>query len=151
MLSIRKWLSSTPRRTFILYPVFIVLFEILTTGGLLVNWSGAPFLVWGYLQYRLSGQYRTKHGGGGPGIENPPVKLVTTGIYQFTRNPMYSGHLVFMLGLAITFASWAALALLVFHFWWFNQRVMADETHMRELFSDAFSEYASRVRRWGIF
>ena len=29
------------------------------------------------------------------------------GVYRFTRNPMYSGHLIFMLGLTITFASLA--------------------------------------------
>jgi hypothetical protein len=46
-------------------------------------------------------------GGGGPGIHNLPVRLVTTGIYRFTRNPMYSGQLIFMLGLTIIFASLA--------------------------------------------
>jgi protein-S-isoprenylcysteine O-methyltransferase Ste14 len=149
-LTVKRWLSSTPRRTFVLYPVLVAVVEVLSRGGLDVHWIGAPLLAWGYLQYRLSGLYRTRHGGGGPGVDNPPVRLVTTGIYRFTRNPMYSGHLIFMLGLAITFGSWAALALLVFHLWWFQQRVLEDERHMSERFGAQYEAYARQVRRWGV-
>jgi protein-S-isoprenylcysteine O-methyltransferase Ste14 len=59
-------------------------------------------LAWGYLQYHLGGVYRTHNGGGGPGVEIPPDKIVDTGIYGLTRNPMYLGHLIFMTGLAIS-------------------------------------------------
>jgi hypothetical protein len=38
-----------------------------------------PFMGWGYLQYRRCGFYRIKHGGGGPGLETPPDRVVTTG------------------------------------------------------------------------
>jgi protein-S-isoprenylcysteine O-methyltransferase Ste14 len=107
-------------------------------------------LAWGYLQYRLSGEYRTRLGGGGPGIHKPPVRLVTTGIYRFTRNPMYTGHVIFMLGLAITFGSLFAAALLAFHLWWFHRRVLEDEKHMQRLFGPDYMAYAQRVRRWGV-
>jgi hypothetical protein len=147
---LRRWLSSTPRRTFLLYPALIVLIALLSPGSLDVHLAGVPLLAWGYLQYRLSGEYRTRHGGGGPGIHNPPVRLVTNGIYKLTRNPMYSGHLIFMLGLAITFASWSAVMLLAFHVWWFNQRVLEDEAHMRRLFGVEYETYSERVHRWGI-
>lgn len=149
-LTVTRWLSSTPRRTFVLYPVLVALSELAARGGLAVQWAGVAILAWGYLQYRLSGQYRTRHRGGGPGLDKPPTQLVTTGIYRLTRNPMYSGHLIFMLGLAITFASWIALALLVFHLWWFHQRVLDDENHMRRQFGADFENYARRVRRWGV-
>lgn len=151
-MTIKRWLSSTPRRSFVLYPVLIVLIELALRGGTLAfNPLGLILLAWGYGQYRLSGVYRTRHGGGGPGIDKPPQRLVDTGIYAWTRNPMYLGHLIFMAGLAVTFHSWAAVALLVFHLWWFNQRVLEDEKHMRELFGADFEAYAARVKRWGPF
>jgi len=149
--SMRRWLASTPRRTFVLYPVLLVLFELAVKGeDFAVQPLGLPLLVWGYLQYRLSGVYRTRHGGGGPGVEVPPQRIVDTGLYAWTRNPMYLGHLIFMAGLAVTLQSWAGLALLVFHIWWFHQRVLEDEARMRSLFGPAFDEYCARVRRWGV-
>ncbi len=144
------WLSSTPRRTFVLYPLVVASLDFWLKSGVHIQWTGLPLLAWGYLQYRLSGEYRTRLGGGGPGIHKPPVRLVTTGIYRFTRNPMYSGHLIFMLGLAITFASPFAAALLAFHLWWFHRRVLEDEKHMKRLFRPEYMTYAQRVRRWGI-
>jgi protein-S-isoprenylcysteine O-methyltransferase Ste14 len=111
---------------------------------------GLILLLWGYAQYRWSGLYRTRHGGGGPGLDNPPQRLVTTGIYRYTRNPMYTGHLIFMAGLAVTFQSAAALALLAFHVWWFNRRIADDETHVRALFGTEYDAYARLVKRWGL-
>lgn len=145
-----KWLSSTPRRTFVLFPLVVIAFEFWRRGALAIQWAGVPLLAWGYLQYRLAGAYRTRRGGGGPGIHNPPVRLVTTGVYRFTRNPMYTGHLIFMLGLVVTFSSWLGAVLLAFHIWWFQGRVLEDEAHMQALFGDEYAAYAKRVRRWGV-
>lgn len=148
--TLKRWLSSTPRRTFVLYPLIVATFELFVQGEAAILWLGAPLMAWGYLQYRWSGAYRTRLGGGGPGLERPPTQLVTTGIYRFTRNPMYSGHLIFLSGLAIAFSSSLALSLLAFHGWWFHQRVLGDEEHMRELFGEEYADYARRVRRWGL-
>lgn len=144
-----RWLQSTPRRTFILYPIIIILFEWLIKGDnfVVILW-GLPLLPWGYLQYRLCGKYRTRHGGGGPGFDIPPDTVVNTGIYAYTRNPMYLGHLIFMTGLAIAFNSILALGLLLFHIFWFHQRVLGDEKHLKELFGDEYINYMSTVRRW---
>jgi protein-S-isoprenylcysteine O-methyltransferase Ste14 len=144
-----RWLKSTSRRTFCVYPVAIIAIELTIRGGELpfVPW-GLPLLLWGYLQYHLGGNYRTLHGGGGPGIEVPPERIVDTGIYHYIRNPMYLGHMIFMVGLAITFRSWAAVALLVFHVFWFNARAKEDEVHLEQLFGDAYRSYVSRTKRW---
>ncbi|MBX9760682.1 MAG: isoprenylcysteine carboxylmethyltransferase family protein [Beijerinckiaceae bacterium] len=149
--TIMRWLASTPRRTFVLYPALVATFEfIVGRGSLNFNPEGLVLLAWGYGQYRLSGRYRTMHGGGGPGLDIPPQRVVNTGIYAYLRNPMYLGHLIFMLGLVVTFSSWAALALLVFHVWWFNRRIASDEAHMRQLFGPQYDDYAKKVRRWGL-
>ena len=152
--TLRRWLKSTSRRTFLLYPVCIIAFELLVRRGDLVfmPW-GLPLLVWGYLQYRLGGQYRTRLGGGGPGLANPPERIVDSGIYAYSRNPMYLGHLIFMAGLAITFWSLAALALLAAHIVWFQRRVTGDEAHLKALFGQDYFDYTCRVKRWipGLF
>jgi hypothetical protein len=112
----RRWLKTTSNRTFVLYPALVAAFEFALRGRdmRLVPW-GVPLLIWGYLQYRLCGNYRTRLGGGGPGLSVPPERIVDTGVYAYLRNPMYLGHMIFLAGLAITFWSWAALLLLLMH------------------------------------
>lgn len=105
-------------------------------------------LVLGYGQYRFVGRYRTRIGGGGPGLSNPPERLVTTGPYAWCRNPMYLGHLVFFAGLALAFASWIGAAIAVFHALWFDRRVRGDEAQLEARFGDAYLDYARRVKRW---
>lgn len=142
------WLKSTSRRTFLIYPVLIAALEWLLQDRLtFAPWGGA-LLIWGYLQFRLGGRYRTHHGGGGPGLDVPPERIVDTGIYAYIRNPMYLGHMIFMAGLAITFHSWAAVALLVFHLFWFDGRAREDEAHLETLFGDSYLAYKAHTKRW---
>jgi protein-S-isoprenylcysteine O-methyltransferase Ste14 len=147
--TLRRWLASTSNRTFAVYPVCIAAFEYIWNGGRItfVPW-GIVLLVWGYAQYRFVGNYRERLGGGGPGIAIPPDRIVDFGPYAYTRNPMYLGHLIFMLGLAITFWSWAALLLLAFHIVWFQRRVAEDEERLTKLFGAAYADYQRRVKRW---
>ena len=146
---LRRWFGSTSNRTFIVYPVAVAAFEFgVRRGALFIQPWGALLLLWGYGQYRLVGNYRTQVGGGGPGIKVPPDALVTNGPYRFVRNPMYLGHLIFMLGLAITFASWAAVALLAFHAVWLHGRVLEDEARLQRQFGASYLDYRRRVKRW---
>ena len=144
-----RWVKSTPKRTFILYPIVVVAFEALRHGGVPpIRLWGAIFLLWGFLQYRLVRGYRKSHGGGGYGMETMPDRIITEGVYAYLRNPMYLGHLIFMAGLAITFSSWLALALLVFHVGWFHLRVLHDEERLEARFGESYRAYKSRVKRW---
>ena len=144
-----RWLQSTSKRTFVLYPILIIAFQYVWTRGQIEfqPW-GLLLLAWGYLQYRLAGNYRTRIGGGGPGIEVPPDRIVDSGIYAYTRNPMYLGHMIFMLGLAVTFWSWLALLLLGLHVIWFERRAMEDEARLKEIFGQPYADYHRRVKRW---
>lgn len=144
-----RFLKSTSRRSFILYPVVLLGIEWLLQGDeLSIHPLGLALMAWGYLQYRLGGRYRSRLGGGGPGLGKPPVRLVTTGIYRYTRNPMYLGHLIFYAGLAVALRSWVAVALLLVHIPWFHRRVLRDEANLARLFGAEFDEYRSGVRRW---
>ena len=144
----RRWLKSTSNRSFVFWPlVLLALQAVIDRGWPHLNPWGLPLLAWGYGQYKLVGQLRTRRGGGGPGMANPPERLVMDGPYRFTRNPMYLGHLVFFLGLAIVFSGLAWLLLLV-HLVWFDRRARADEAHLLELFGTDYAAYRGRVKRW---
>lgn len=108
----------------------------------------ASLAVCGYLQYRLCGRYRTARGGGGPGLSNPPVSLVTTGPYALSRNPMYLGHLVFLAALTLGTRSPLALAYTGWSLAWFDRRAAGDETSLAERFGEEYLRYRERVARW---
>jgi len=144
-----RWLKRTPVQTFVLCPLAVIVAELaLHRGALtLVPW-GVPLLAWGYLQYFLVGRYRLPQAGGSQGMEVPPDRIIATGPYRYTRNPMYLGHLIFMLGLALTFWSWFALLLLVARAAWFHRRVLHDEQRLRARFGADYAAYRKQVHRW---
>ncbi|TFL08746.1 hypothetical protein CSC72_16225 [Pusillimonas noertemannii] len=105
-------------------------------------------MVWGYAQYRLCGRYRIRLGGGGPGMDTPPDRLVTTGPFAFSRNPMYMGHIIFLAGLALALHSWLAAALALATVLRFNSRIRRDESRLVERFGEPYAVYMTKVRRW---
>ena len=144
-----SWLSSTPRRTFVLWPVVLLGCEAALQRGLpRVELWALPLLVWGVLQYRLVGRYRLREGRGGPGLSVPPERLVTGGPYRWCRNPMYLGHLIFLAGLALALRSWLGAVVFVAHAAWFQRRVTGDEKRLALLFGDSYRDYRARVKRW---
>src|SRR5262249_59934001 len=92
----------------------------------------------------LVGRFRTRLGRGGPGFGVPPDRIVEEGPARYVRNPMYLGHLIFMLGPALTFASWFALILFVARAVWFHRRVLEDEAHLQEMFGASYLDYQRR-------
>lgn len=75
--------------------------------------------------------------------------LVTMGIYRFTRNPMYLGMLLVLVGWGVYLgnaAAWLALPLFVVLL---NQlQIKGEERVLRERFGDDYARYTARVRRW---
>jgi protein-S-isoprenylcysteine O-methyltransferase Ste14 len=144
-----KWLSSTSNRTFVFWPIVLFCAEAALRQGLPeIQFWALPLLAWGYLQYRVVGNYRLREGGGGPGISIPPEHLVAGGPYRYCRNPMYLGHLIFFAGLALTLQSWLAAAVFAFHAAWFDRRVREDEARLIALFGEPCRDYLARVKRW---
>jgi protein-S-isoprenylcysteine O-methyltransferase Ste14 len=149
MDQVLRWLTRTPVQTFLLCPLIVIAFEAVWQGGrpAIVLW-GVPLLAWGYLQYKLIGRFRHPRAGGGPGMEMAPDRIIDYGPYRFTRNPMYLGHLIFLVGLAITFWSWFALILLAARAAWFHFRVLTDEARLSKTFGGEYDAYRARVKRW---
>ena len=75
--------------------------------------------------------------------------LVVSGIYQFTRNPMYLGFAVILLGLAVFFSNALAVALVPCFVLYLDRfQIRAEERALASLFPDEFPAYKARVRRW---
>jgi protein-S-isoprenylcysteine O-methyltransferase Ste14 len=149
-----RFFSRTPVRTFFLYPLITLIWElIIRCGRIEINLSFLPLMIWGFLQYRLCGKYRMTRGGGGPGPEIPPERLVSTGPYAYTRNPMYLGHIIFLAGLALTLRSWFAGLITIAVAVWFHFRVLADERNLSVKLGPSYVSYTKSVKRWvpGLF
>ena len=75
--------------------------------------------------------------------------LVTDGVFRWSRNPMYLGMLVALLGATLlTQSLWAALLLVAF-FWLIQSKfVRHEERQMQAEFGAAYEQYCARTRRW---
>jgi protein-S-isoprenylcysteine O-methyltransferase Ste14 len=76
--------------------------------------------------------------------------LVTRGIYARTRNPMYVGMLLVLLGWGAFLSNGLGLALgpAAFFLYVNHRQIPAEERALSQAFGDAYREYARRVRRW---
>lgn len=76
-------------------------------------------------------------------------QLVTSGIYRLTRNPMYLGFLLFLLGLAWVSEHWLTF-FVPFGFWlYMNQfQIKPEEEALVGLFGEVYQQYCQRVPRW---
>lgn len=75
--------------------------------------------------------------------------LVDSGIYRFTRNPMYLGFAIILLAWAVLLGSLVALpGVAVFVLYMNRFQIRPEERALNALFGDEFSRYCARVRRW---
>lgn len=84
-----------------------------------------------------------------PIVTSDSKDLVTTGIYAFTRNPMYLGLFLLLLGWGLWLASPLAISvspLFVFYITIFQIR--PEEQALLEIFGDKYLRYKKDVRRW---
>ncbi len=75
--------------------------------------------------------------------------LVTSGVYQYSRNPMYLGFALFLLAWACYLASPAALLGPAGFVLYMNRlQIRPEERALAALFGREFQVYQERVRRW---
>lgn len=92
---------------------------------------------------------RFAEGGGTPSPTDEPDRLVTGGIYSRTRNPMYVGVLLIVVGQALLQRSvpilwWAAGCWIGFH----NRVVGYEEPRLARKHGEAYDRYCESVPRW---
>jgi protein-S-isoprenylcysteine O-methyltransferase Ste14 len=82
-------------------------------------------------------------------IATPVDKPNTTGLYRFSRHPMYLGIFLVYIGISTACASWVylllALALLATYR---NVFIIPEERMCCEKFGDAYREYMNKIPRW---
>ena len=88
-------------------------------------------------------------GEGTPSPTDEPEALVTGGLYSLTRNPMYIGVLLIIVGQglrqrSLTVLWWAAGCWLGFH----NRVIRFEEPHLAEKHGETYEQYRDQVPRW---
>lgn len=75
--------------------------------------------------------------------------LVETGLYRFTRNPMYLGLVLALVGVAVLLGSAGAFIPIVPFVWIIQTRfIVGEEKFLEEIFGAEYLAYKLRVRRW---
>jgi protein-S-isoprenylcysteine O-methyltransferase Ste14 len=75
--------------------------------------------------------------------------LVTSGLFRWTRNPMYLAMLLVLLAWACIVSNWAALAMLPLFVAYLNRfQIGPEERALQARFGAEFESYRRKVRRW---
>lgn len=109
--------------------------------GGIVFLAGLALLIWAAVTFRRAGTEVPTN--------QPTTSIVTTGPYHYTRNPIYIGMFLGLIGLAVGLDSLWLLILLVPFYLVIRYGVVAREESYLELkFGDVYRAYKARVRRW---
>lgn len=97
----------------------------------------------------LSGILTFKRAGTNVEPHKPSLVLVENGPYRFTRNPMYLGLILMMLGLSLIFSlDWGLPLTLALWVVLHRGVVLREEAHLAEKFGTPYRVYLGRTRRW---
>jgi protein-S-isoprenylcysteine O-methyltransferase Ste14 len=124
---------SAPLHTILTPPITCLGIGLIIVGLLIVIWPAASF-----------------------GKAGTPIKpfeesthQVTSGMYRVTRNPMYLGMVVILLGVAVRFGTESPFLLAPIFVWIIRTNfVKFEENLLKETFGDDYVAYKKRVRRW---
>jgi len=114
---------------------------ILRNIGLLLTFVGFLLGIGAFVEFRRARTTLDPHGS--------TKQLVTSGIYRFTRNPIYLGFLLMVIGLPLNSGLYWGVVLAPFYIITMNRLVIErEEIYLEKKFKDVFTSYKSRVRRW---
>ena len=83
------------------------------------------------------------------GVIKKDARLATSGVYAWTRNPLYFGSFMLSLGFAVmSWSVFAALLVLVPSVFIYPNVIRNEEAHLERLFGEEFARYRSRVPRF---
>ncbi len=81
-------------------------------------------------------------------ITTPPDLLITKGLYQFSRHPMYLAMFFICLGSGIAAVSWLFIFFSVIMALCFYQEALIEERYCLDKYGSSFQEYLNSVPRW---
>lgn len=78
-----------------------------------------------------------------------PDKIITSGIFSRSRNPIYLGDALILAGLILRFDAVLSLVLVPIFVWWIERHfIIPEEDRMRRVFRADYGRYEQKVRRW---
>jgi protein-S-isoprenylcysteine O-methyltransferase Ste14 len=124
-----------------LIPIRIVIPPPYSYTGAIVMVGGLGLMVWAARAFQRAGTgFRLEEGGSA---------LVTSGPFRFSRNPMYLGIVIWLIGFAILLGSLVVFVLPVIIFLLAQfMLIPIEEKRMEQTFGKEYVDYKSRVRRW---
>ena len=76
-------------------------------------------------------------------------KLVTSGIYKYSRNPMYLGLLMIVISSSIFYLNIYSILTPLFFYLWINRfQIKREEVFLTEKFGKDYLSYKKKTRRW---
>ena len=76
-------------------------------------------------------------------------KLVTSGIYKYSRNPMYLGMILIIISTSIFYLNYYSVVTpFIFYFWINRFQIKREEIFLKEKFGKEYLSYMSKTRRW---
>ena len=122
-------------------PLSFVVPMIWRTVGLLLMVIGFLLGIGAFIEFRRARTTLDPHGS--------TSQIVTTGIYGFTRNPIYLGFLLIVIGLPLNSGLIWGLLLAPLYILGMNRLVIEhEEAYLEKKFGEPYTSYRSRVRRW---
>jgi protein-S-isoprenylcysteine O-methyltransferase Ste14 len=79
---------------------------------------------------------------------SPKDKVITKGLYRFTRNPTYIGVILMQTGLGIACSSWLYLLLTVVLIILLNANLSAEERYCLYRYGNDYQKYKNKTSRW---
>lgn len=104
---------------------------------------GICIAIAGVLQFRMAGTTVD------PRVPDQSSNLVVSGIYRYSRNPMYIGFLLALCGWCVFLGSMVSVLFLPVFILYMNCfQIVPEERFMQEKFGASYRQYRSQVRRW---
>jgi len=81
-------------------------------------------------------------------LKSGSAKLITSGIFLYSRNPMYLGVLFWLIGLGILLGSLISFLYPIIFFILANIMIILEEKKLINIYGDTYMNYRRSVRRW---
>ena len=78
-------------------------------------------------------------------------KLITGGLYRMSRNPLYFGNELGLLGIFLIIPSWTYVIAMVILLTNNHFRILQEEKHLLKIYQDEYNEYKKKVGRYFIW
>ena len=106
-----------------------------------ILFAGSLLAAWSMFEFRRPGTSLAQ--------DTPTTTLVTSGPFRFSRNPIYVGFVLLMVGFSLSFRSlWALLLIAPTTFAIQRFTVSREEAYLEREFGEDYVSYKRSVRRW---